>query len=481
MPKNFHIRFKVWGALGMREVTKWQWALVLASFLVLVDDLHASDWYAWGWEKLGYGQTPSPASSSVPASPPGVHDASTDFDMNMEGARAPKPATPPPGIVPMTDSMLFVSVPSASHENADTPQSRIFGDPDALRLVLAQNRPGTPPLPGGLLEAMGTPFEMGGAPQPSCSDDREDGEGHDLFDPDEDDLDGLVMPRAAQDLAGSQESRALIPASHHLILPAKNPGNTSLVLKTSRDLDDLLDETFCKGTYGLVELTAQYQLPDGMRTWVEHRLILHHEFTSRGLITHLWIGVMTQRKRAIQERIPFKAARDAGLRLDMTPEVFAQGLQRATISYRGARVARLCGESQNALPHESVYLGLSRKEFHALLTYVRAHPAIPSSALMMESPPSPFALASSSQPVIEELDDAEAPNFPQGTICDDACTNPAIPSSALLPLPVIEELDDQEAPRSPQVVPNAWQPPPQAVAAGLVGLTAAAILFFGKY
>ncbi|MCA0370502.1 MAG: hypothetical protein LCH26_05305, partial [Proteobacteria bacterium] len=448
--------------------------------------------------------------------PPDVHDASTDFDMNMDGVRAPKPATPPPDIIPMTDSMLFVSVPTSSHENADTPQSRIFGDPDALRLVLSQNRPGTPPLPGGLLEAMGTPFVRGGEQQLSCSDDCEDGEGHDLFDPDEDDLDGLAMPGAAQGLAGSQESRALTLASHHLILPAKNPDNVSLVLKTSRDLDALLEATFCKGTYGLVELMAQYQLPDGMRTWVEHRLILHHEFTSRGLITHLWMGVMTQRKRAVQERVPFKAARDAGLHLFMTPEVFVEGLQRATISYRGARVARLCGESQNALPHESVYLGLSRKEFNALLTYVRAHPAIPSSALMVESPSSPFAYVSSSVPVIEELDDAEAPHSPQGTICDDARTNPVMPISALLTesppaspvhtplafpvsgaplteslpsspalassaLPVIEELDDQEVPHSLQPAPNAWQPPPQAVAAGLVGLTAAAILFFGKY
>ena len=449
----------------MRDVTKWQWALVLASVLVLMDDLHASDWYTWGWEKLGYGQTSLPASSS-PESSPGVHDASTDFDMNMEGARAPKPATPPPGIVPMTDSMLFVSVASDSHENADTPQSRIFGDPDALRLVLAQNRPGTPPLSGGLLEAMGTPFVMGGAPQPSCSDDREDGEGHDLFDLDDDDLDGLVMPGAAQELAGSQESAALVPASHHFVLPAKNPVHASLVLKTSKDLDDLLDETFSKGTCGLVELMAHYELPDGMRIWVEHRLILHHEFTSQGLITHLWISVMTQRKRAVQERLPLKVAKSAGLYRFMTPEVFAKGLKRATISYRVARVARLSEESQNALPHESVYLGLSRKEFNALLTYVRTHPAIPSSALMMES--------SLSSPV------HTPPAFPisDAPLTESLHTSPALASSAL---PVIEELDDDEAPHSLQAVPNAWQPPPQAVAAGLVGLTAAAILFFGKY
>lgn len=447
----------------MHRIKKWTVGVLTVGVMVCHTPLWASGWIPWGL--LGYEEQNTGAASSVPVpvSPSRDNDTSSSLNMDMT-TQLPKSATPPPGFIPVGDDMFFVQVNSPPKPDSDAPHPHFYGDPEALRRLLAQNRPATPPTQGGLWEAMHTPFvgvssTSSSHPTSSSSSLAEDAQG--LFDVEEDASppfpEGFLVHGTPQDILALR-TRTPSPPPYYIILAAKKSLGAPMVFVTSEVFWDFLDETTSGGSESLDQLLINYTLPQGLEIWMEHRLILLHEFTSQGLVGYLWKSTVMQRVQAIEDLATFEVARAMELSIYMPAEIFEARLHEAKRLYRTHVVESLPVSSQIALPSENVYMDLSGKAFLVLVKHVKECPAIPSSALF-SSPVSPV-------PEVQLLEAAAHTPLPVGLL-----TGPSHPN--------VVELEDDKDTRVP--ASQGWQPAPELVTAGMVGLTAAAFYFFGKF
>ena len=440
----------------MHQIKKWTTGVFVAGILVCHTPLWASGWIPWGW--IGYGDDNTGAASSMPVSPP--RDMDTDFALNMNMAtELPKSTTPPPpGFIPVGNDMFFVPVDSPPHPH-------FYGDPDALRRLLAQNRPATPPTQGGLWEAMHTPFL--GAPVPTSSSSLASStpveEAQGLFDAEEDVPppfpEGFLVHVTPQDILALR-TRTPSPPPYYIILAAKKSLGAPMVFVTSEGFWDFLDETTQGGSESLDHLLISYTLPQELEIWMEHRLILLHEFTSQGLVGHLWKSAVIHRVQAIEDLTTFEIAKAMELSIYMPAELFEARLHAAKRMYRRHVVERLSIDSQTALPSKKVYMNLSGRAFLDLIKHVKAYPTIPSSAL--------FSLSVTPIPVTQAVEETPPPVMPVGLLGGP-------------PHPNVEELEGDEHAHQAPAAPQGWQPAPELVTAGMVGLTAAAFYIFGRF